>query len=103
MLVSSLLILYVLKVTIVYNIINDTLQLQLCSVEICTMVTALIRKDVDESGPNLILDAMPKISWNMCVQTQQNLIRIFRYTNLKAELRRIPSRRAIRAGCVFSL
>jgi len=67
------------------------------------MVTALIRKDVDESGPNLILDAMPKISWNMCAKAQENVIRIFRCPNLKAEPRRIPSRRAIRAGCVFSL
>jgi len=62
------------------------------------MVISLIRKDVDEGGPNLILDAMPKISWNKCEKTQQNLIRIFRYPDLKAELRRIPSRRAIRTG-----
>jgi len=62
------------------------------------MVITLIRKDVDEGGPDLILDAMPKISWNMCEKTQQNLIRIFRYPNFKAELHRIRSRRAIRAG-----
>jgi hypothetical protein len=40
---------------------------------------------MDESGPNLILDAMPKISCNMCERTQHNLIRIFRYPNLKAQ------------------
>jgi len=67
------------------------------------MVLTLIKKDVDESGPNLILDVMSKISWNMCEKTQQNLVRIFRCPNLKAELRRIPKRRAFRAGCFFSL
>jgi hypothetical protein len=35
----------------------------------CTMAVILIRKDVDESGSNLILDAMPKISWNMREKT----------------------------------
>ena len=67
------------------------------------MVMTLIRKAVNESGPNLILDAMPKISWNMCEETQQNLNRIFRYPNFKVELRRILSRRVIRTGYVFSL
>jgi hypothetical protein len=33
------------------------------------MVITLIRKDVDEKGANLNLDAMLKISYNMCEKT----------------------------------
>jgi hypothetical protein len=64
------------------------------------MVVTLIRKDADQSGPKLILDVTPEFSLNMCEKTRQKLIRIFRFPNLKAELRRKAGTLFIRSAFV---